>query len=450
MSIKRFLLLALCGLAFQFTGCTSGDGKSDVDAAEDVDAVAEGDEMGDELGEEDSLASDTLPEESLGTDALAETGDATGETAPEIAEGSIEGTPETPTADAASFDAPPAETEPTMIAESAPPTPEAAPPDALVTPPEETKPEPAPTMAAAEEPEPEMEKPKPAMVPLRKVAEKPWKVGKNVFNTVYFAKPGDTLDSISQMIYGADKTKVLKSGNPSYASRDPKPGDKVYYPSPNRPDDMERMLTSYEDTGIPPQIYVAKQGDNIRAVSKNLFGYDGAWKEVWSSNPVESKGELEEGTELRYWASALPAAPSAAATTADASSTGTGGFEVPAPPPMPEMAPPEASMAMNDMPPPPPMPESVPPPPPPMPEMAQNDIPPPPPMEQMAPPPPPPPKMKKTPAAEAEMTGMDEDQMMALGVVAVAAAGIAALLVVRKRRKQKELEQQIGDSTHVG
>ena len=58
--------------------------------------------------------------------------------------------------------------------------------------------------------------------------------------------------------------------------------------------------------------------------------------------------------------------------------------------------------------------------------------------------------MKKAPAAEAEHTGMDEDQMMALGVVAVAAAGIAALLVARKRRKQKDMEQQIGESTQVG
>lgn len=447
MSIKRYLLIAAaCAFALQLNGCTSGDEKSDVQAADDVENVGEATDV----AADDSMTSDALPEESLGTDALADGGAPAG--TPESAlttDPSLDASLEAPAA--------PADATATAMAEPPPPPmPEALPPPAAMTKAEEKAPEP-PMMMAGTQPEepaaPAEEKPKPAPVSLKKVAEKPWKVGKNVFNTVYFAKPGDSLESISQLVYGADKTDVLKAGNPSYKSREPKPGDKVYYSSPTRPTDMDRMLTSYEDTGLQPQIYVAKKGDNIRKLSKQLLGYDGAWKEMWASNPVESKGSLDEGTELRYWASAPVAAT---APTGNMEHAGMPTESVP---------PPAPTVAANEMPPPPPpMPEAappppppaaaaneMPPPPPPMPEVAQNDIPPPPPIEQMAPPPPPPaPKAKKAPAAEAEHTGMDEDQMMALGVVAVAAAGIAMLLVVRKRRKQKDMEQQIGDSTQVG
>jgi LPXTG-motif cell wall-anchored protein len=45
---------------------------------------------------------------------------------------------------------------------------------------------------------------------------------------------------------------------------------------------------------------------------------------------------------------------------------------------------------------------------------------------------------------------MDNDTTMALGVVGLAAAGLAILIVMRKKRRQRELEQQSMDNTHVG
>ncbi|MCX7977662.1 MAG: hypothetical protein N2578_01525, partial [Bdellovibrionaceae bacterium] len=213
-------------------------------------------------------------------------------------------------------------------------------------------------------PEPSKPASEPARMPapLQKVASVPWKIGGQWMNTVYIARPSDTLSSISTMIYGADKSDQLRKWNPRYEKREVKPGDKVYYNSPNRPDDSERVLTFYEDNGLQPEIYVAQPGDNIRQVSTNLLGYDMAWKEIWSTNPVESKGELPEGTQLRFWrtAAATPAvnAPEPVA-------------ESPPPPvsPAPTVQEPAPELAVNEPPPPPPMPP------------AEPEIPPPPPVQ---------------------------------------------------------------------
>jgi hypothetical protein len=302
------------------------------------------------------------------------------------------------------------------------------------------------------------------VIPLQKVADRPWKVGGKWLNTVYFARPGDTLKKISQNIYGEDRTSALKAGNPTYKSRDTRPGDKIYYNSPKRPDDSERVLTYHEDNGITPESYTAKAGDNIRSVSKKLLGYGEAWKEVWASNTVESKGEIPEGTELRYWAAA-PTNPNAGMMNAENSAPP----EMPAAPPSEvppapdvsgmenQMPPPPSQDMAGDFPPPPPPPSDatmndLPPPPPPVsPEsMAGSDLPPPPPpVDDASMPPPPPPPVAASTEEGGESPGaemaFDEDTMMTLGVAAFAALALVGLIIVRKKRKQKELEAGIGD-----
>ncbi|XGC80924.1 hypothetical protein ACES2L_00295 [Bdellovibrio bacteriovorus] len=453
MMKKLLILLACSALAFQTTSCTSKDSAADSEVAADVDSAdlekLEGDEALDVA--DDSLASDQLPEEALGETAPAPesiaaapaettTTTETATTTKEETLGDDVATTEktdvatsTETLPADPFaEAPPA-TEPATAADSS---------TTVVdeTPAAPSEPEAKTETAASEEPAP-----KKAPAPLQKVATAPWKVGNTLYNTIYFARPGDTLKSISQMIYGADKTKEIKKGNPLLQSRAVKPGDKVYYNSPNRPDDASKVITYYEDNGMAPEVYVAKPGDDIKKVSKEILGYDNAWKEVWASNSVESKGSIAEGTELRYWrggqmaqAPAQPQAPSQEIAASEPQAPA-----VPAPPQ--EAMPQQAQQEI----PPPPMP----------PEQAQMDMPPPPPpdvAQDMAPPPPPPPEAVNPPApapqfAEEEAPqGMDQDTTMALGVVGIAAAGLAILIVMRKKRKQRELEQQGLDNTHVG
>ncbi len=139
-------------------------------------------------------------------------------------------------------------------------------------------------------------------IPVKKIKDVPFEKNGVLANTVYVARAGDDLSSVSQKIYGTDKTADLQKANPNFAAGTLKVGDKVYYNSPKRPTDNSKMLTYYEDIGAPSQSYVAKAGDNIRTVSKKLLGDQSSWKEVWATNPtVESKDVMPEGTELRYW-----------------------------------------------------------------------------------------------------------------------------------------------------
>lgn len=179
----------------------------------------------------------------------------------------------------------------------------------------------------------------PKNIPVKKIADAPFNKNGVLANTVYIARPGDDLNSISQKIFGSDNTAHLLQANPNL-SRGVKVGDKVYYNSPKRPQDSSRMLTYYEDNGVPAQSYVAQSGDNIRSISKNLLGNQASWKEVWATNmAVESKDELAAGTELRYWPEGAMVAAAPAAPTPEP--------VAPEAPQMPEPVP-EAPVAAND------------------------------------------------------------------------------------------------------
>lgn len=363
MKLKLLSLLLILGLMVN-VGCTSSnDEGADVETADAVDTELEGEEVVDteaaegeevvdaeegseetteEVAESDDFAgdeevvADTGDEEIVAEDGTAEEQAPSTDVAAseELPEESLE---ETPSSEIVAEDG--TATEGTELADgsvSESPAPEENVFDSASS-------ESAPTEAASTDYAASdagySEAPK--MIPVKKIADAPYNKNGVLVNTVYLVRQGDDLNSISQKIYGSDNTAALLQANPNL-SNGVKVGDKVYYNSPKRPQDSSRMLTYYEDNGMPAMSYVAKSGDNIRTVSKGLLGDQASWKEVWATNmAVDSKDELAEGTELRYWPEgAAAAAPVAAAPTP---------APMPETPQMPEPAP-EAPVAANDLP----------------------------------------------------------------------------------------------------
>ena len=278
--------------------------------------------------------------------------------------------------------------------------------------------------------------PKP-VIPLQKMISTPYKKAGVIVNALYIAREGDTLDSVSQKIYGQDKTEELKSINSTFARRDMKVGDKVYYNSPQRPTDDSTVKYYYEELGLIPEYYSAQPGENIRTIAKNLLGNENSWKEIWSTNlDIESKGELTEGARLRYWSADVT--PPAAPPVAVAPPTEVAPTTIPdAPPPMPEepiaAAPPPPSEPIADLPPPPSEPIA--------------DLPPPPPVDA------PPPVASGSISDSGIDVGMgeDQDQMFALlagGILLVAA--IAMFIIIRKKRaRRSNIDFQTATHTNI-
>lgn len=141
----------------------------------------------------------------------------------------------------------------------------------------------------------------PTWVPVVKIKTDPFFRNQRLMNAVYIARPRDSIESISQKIYGEDRSQELKADNP-HLEKGVDPGDKVYYNSPNRPSDKGLLKFYYADIGLEPQAYQSREGDNMRRLGSKLLGFPDGWKEVWAINPnIDSKTILPAGLDIRYW-----------------------------------------------------------------------------------------------------------------------------------------------------
>lgn len=281
-------------------------------------------------------------------------------------------------------------------------------------------------------------------VSVKKMKKTPYNVGATTINRLYIARQGDTMKGVAEKIYGEkSRSKDLLAWNPHFAGKDLKVGDKIYYSSPRNPADNSAILLYYEESGIQPSYYTAKNGDSIRRVSQKLLGHERSWMEVWATNDVESKWDMPSGTQLRYWPSGTTAAPIQQQAATEPAPTQPEEEVVPAEDStMTETAAaPEESAPMTE--------ET-----PPMDEdtagaaaatTAQQEPPPPPPSEA-TPPPPPPPEAIPTPDANAAaseggglaamMNGENDSMMMAaLGGLLLLAAMILVVFIRRGRKK---------------
>lgn len=274
-------------------------------------------------------------------------------------------------------------------------------------------------------------------IPVKKIKTVPYSRQGKIINTVYIIRERDTPASVAQKIYGdSSRSKDLFMINP-HLNRSFKIGDKIYYDSIKRPGDTSRIMTYYEDHGIPPQNYISKPGENIRGIASSLFGNREYWKELWATNlDIQSKWGLKAGTSLNYWPQGagenLPPVQRIAEKTPPVAMD-------PFPPPMDDLPPP-----MADIPPPPPMDDmDIPPPPPPM-----DDTLPPPILGNVDEPPPPPPPSGEPSDFMAKgdeqgksqgliIPGLNKDQTMMVLAGAILFFGLGIIVLIKKREKKR-------------
>ncbi len=477
MTKKLFLLITIAALSFQTASCTSNKSQDESDVVENADvekidaenslteeidstaAAGEDPAMQEALGE--NTASADAPPAEIATEEPALDLPTDVASAPTLDESSLNDVPaesatDTATADAPIADAPIVDDAPATNVADATPVIESSNSAPLIDNSGSSSSSSTDYSAPA---------PKPAESLLKLATTMPYQTPTGWVNTVYVARPGETIADISSKIFAADKVKDLKkiAENKFLKWRSAKAGDKIYYISPNRPDDSTKTILYYEDMGMVPETYVAKKGDNLKKVAKEILGYDKGYIELWTANSVESKDRLNAGETIRYWRSASGVTNSVANNSAN-----QGAAQLVDPAQAPQMPPAPQDVAMNQMPPPPDSTASLPPPPSmeqPMPAMDQ------PPADASAslPPPPPPPPADMTPpppvddmAATAKVNPTDpteedtgsplaglDNETMTMAAVGILFAALAFTLIRRKKKKAAEMAAAMNE-THVG
>ncbi len=471
--MKKILLILLASTALVISSvrCTSSDTSGETgdqiasEGGENPESVSPEASVGDETGEvgsAETLSEGNLTDPNAATDPTLDPNAVAGSETAQVTDPNQQaldanGNPVDPglQTQAAPTETQPAPTATDTLANNPPPT--------------ETVPAPAVTETAPVV----SDVPKPPPPEYQKMKTETWTVGDKVVNTVYFARKGDTAKSITEKIYGdATRLKEIKKINAVLKNREARVGDKIYYNSPTRPDDSTKVITYFEDKGIQPQIYQAKEGDKVKNVAKELLGSSDGWKELYGSNSFESKKTLDPGTEVKYWKDdAGAAAPVASTDTGLPPAPQTEMAPPPPvdtatmpPPPPPDMGTPPPPPDMAGTPPPPPPDMGTPPPPPdmagtPPPPPPDMGTPPPPPPDMASTPPPPPPDMNgaagmtKDPASEhgdgSTIAGMDQETIMIVGIGA-AALLLAVIFIVKRKNKQRQEFEQAMNETQVG
>ncbi len=140
-------------------------------------------------------------------------------------------------------------------------------------------------------------------IPVKKMREEPFRQNDILLNALYIVREGETFKSIGEKIYGKGSVTNLAKLNPFLNSKRLKVGEKVYYNSPNRPNDESKLLFYYDDIGRVPQYRQANEGENIRTIATQLLGHPRSWMEIWATNmEVVSKDILERPYRIKYFA----------------------------------------------------------------------------------------------------------------------------------------------------
>lgn len=112
----------------------------------------------------------------------------------------------------------------------------------------------------------------------------PLRQGEHWLNSFYvLTSEQESWQSLSQKFYGrSDRAGLLQNWNLSTPLNS---GAIVYYNSPFRPQDRERMLSFAEDFGQRAEAYVVRKGDTLSKLAGQLWGNVHAWPAIAAINP---------------------------------------------------------------------------------------------------------------------------------------------------------------------
>ncbi len=142
-------------------------------------------------------------------------------------------------------------------------------------------------------------------VPVKKMKTSPYYRGGQLLNALYIVRPGDSIQGINKKIYGTTSPSFdVLAVNRHIRPDNLKVGQKIYYNSPNRPNDRDQMLFFYDDIRSQASRTTASAGSNLRSFSKELFSHKhkNSWMEIYATNPeIVSKWGLNQDQAIRYW-----------------------------------------------------------------------------------------------------------------------------------------------------
>ncbi len=134
---------------------------------------------------------------------------------------------------------------------------------------------------------------------LPKIEPKPFRHGNDIINAYYFVRGGESWESLSKLIYGRDdRGQILASWNRDIALA---PGSVVYYRSPFRYLDEEKMQHFAADFQIPLQRHTVQSGDWLSKIAGERYGHVESWVEIAIINRdlVPNPDRIEIGQELQ-------------------------------------------------------------------------------------------------------------------------------------------------------
>lgn len=126
----------------------------------------------------------------------------------------------------------------------------------------------------------------------------PVKEGEHWLNAYYFVTGDESWGTLSQKFYGReDRAELLAQWNRGASVA---VGTVIYYNSPFRPQDREKMLSFGEDFGQPFERRTIASGDSLSKIAGQMWGNVHAWPAIAAVNPQLAHPDVIEVGETLF------------------------------------------------------------------------------------------------------------------------------------------------------